>query len=80
VSSSDAIVHVPDREVNGVVFVLASCHGNSCFVASKYDGNKDRSVRIGIYSDEVLLVQMLVDVHVLRETRLHIASRPSHLT
>lgn len=79
-SSSDVIVHVLNQEVNGVVFVLASYHGNSCFVTSKYDGNKDRSVHIGIYSDEVLLVEMLVDVHVLHETRLHIASKPSHLT
>jgi len=80
VCSPDMIMDVSDREVDGVVFLLAGCDGNSCFIASEYDGNEDSSVCINIYSDEVLSVERLVNIHALCETHLHIASRPSSLT
>ena len=63
-----------------MIFLLAGCDRNSCFVASEYDGDEDGPVCINIYSDEVLSVGRLVNVHTLCETRLHIASRPSCLT
>jgi hypothetical protein len=57
VSSSDVIAHIPDREIHGMIFLLTSCDGDSRFVASKYGGNKECSMRISIYGDEILPVQ-----------------------
>jgi len=79
-SSPDVITHIPDREIDGMIFVLTGCDGSGCFVASKYDGDKHRAVCVDIYSDEVLFIGGLADIGVFHETYLHIASRPSHLT
>jgi hypothetical protein len=77
VSSSDVIAHVPDREIHGMIFLLASCDRDSRFVASKYGGNKERAVRIGIYGEDVLLVVRLANIHILYKIFLRIVSRPS---
>jgi len=63
-----------------MIFMLAGCDGNRCFVASEYDGDKHCAMCPSIYSNEVLFIVRLVDIGVLCETCLHIASRPSHLT
>ena len=73
------IPNITDREVNGVVLMLAGRDGNSCFVASKYDRNKDCSVHINIRGNDILFAK-LVNVDTLCKTRLHIASKPSHPT
>jgi hypothetical protein len=54
VSPLDVVTHVPDREIDGVIFMLTSCDGSCRFVASKYDGDKDRSVCINILRNKVL--------------------------
>ena len=80
VSSPDVITHIPDGEIDWMVFVLASCDGNSRLVASEYDGDEECSMRVGIYSDEVLFVVRLVDAGRVCGIYSHIASRPSHQT
>ena len=70
VGSSDVITDIPDREVDGMIFMLASCYGNSRFVASKYDGNKHCSVCINVFSDEVLFVAGLVDIWCSQQNQL----------
>ena len=55
VGPPDVIMDVSNREVDGVIFVLASCDRNCRLVASKYDGDEHCSMSISVYSDEVLV-------------------------
>ena len=56
VSSANVIMHISNRKVDGMIFVLASCDRSGCFVASNYDGDEECSVRIDINGDEILLM------------------------
>jgi len=74
------ITDVPDGEVDRMIFVLASCNGNGCFIASKYDGDEGGAMCVNVNGNNVLLMETLVRVGGLCETHLRIASRPSPLT
>lgn len=54
VSSPDVVTCIADREVDRVVFVLAGCNGNGCFVAPEYDRNEDGSMCIWIEGNNIL--------------------------
>jgi len=41
VRSPDMIPHISNREIDRVVLVLASCHGNSRFISSEYNGDRE---------------------------------------
>lgn len=66
-SSPDVILDIPNREVDWMIFMLASCDGNCCLVTSEYDGNEYCSMCVGIYSNEVLFVVKLVDARILHK-------------
>ena len=55
VDSLNVIMHVPNRKVDGVVFMLTSGDGHGCFVASQYNRDEKRSVHIGVLGDDVLM-------------------------
>lgn len=55
VSSPNAVVYIPNREIDWMIFLLASCDRNSCFVTSKQDGDEHRPMCIDVYGNEVLL-------------------------
>jgi len=59
------ITNIPNRKVNGVVVMLASCHRNSRFVGPEYDRDKDRPVCININGNEVLFVARLAGVSIV---------------
>ena len=80
VGSPNVIMDIPNREVNWVVFMLASCNGNGRFVTSEYDGDEECSMGIDVNSNQVLYAVRLANVGALGETHLHIVSRPSHPT
>ena len=53
--SLDVIVDVPYREVDRMVFMLTGCNGNGRFITPKDNRDKNGSMCINIYRDEVLL-------------------------
>jgi hypothetical protein len=48
VSTPEVVAHIPDREVQGMIFVLAGCDGNGRFVAPKDYGNKKSAMGIWV--------------------------------
>lgn len=52
--STSVVVDVPNREVDRMVFLLASGDRDSCLVTSKNDGDKEGSVCVRIIRNEVL--------------------------
>ena len=50
------IAHISDRKIDRMIFVLAGCDRNSCFVTSKYDGDEDCTMCVDIYSNKVLFI------------------------
>lgn len=44
----DMITHIPNREIEGVIFVLAGRNRNGRFVAPKYNGDEYCSIGIGV--------------------------------
>ena len=62
------IPDVPNGEVDRMIFVLASCNGNSHFIASKYDGDKGSTMCVNVNGNNVLLMETLVCVGSFRET------------
>jgi hypothetical protein len=61
VSSAEVVVDVPNREINGMVFLLTGCYGDSCFVAPKYYRNKKCAVHIRVNRNEVLSTKRVRD-------------------
>ena len=55
VGSLNVIMHVPNRKVDGVIFMLAGGDGHGRFVASQYNRDENRSVHIGVLGDDVLM-------------------------
>jgi len=55
VGSPDAVVYIPNREVNGMILVVAGSNRSCCFVAPEYDRDKYCSVCVDISRNEVLL-------------------------
>lgn len=74
------VANVPNREVEGVILVLAGCNGNCCFVAPKYDGNEDRSVRVNVGRNEVLIMVGSITTNRGRKVHAHTAPKPSPQT
>lgn len=54
VCSPDAIVYVPDGEIDRPVFVMSCSDRYSCFITTKNDGAKDRAMGIMILSNNIL--------------------------
>ena len=54
VCSPDAIVYVPDGEIDRPVFVMSCSDRYSCFITTKKDGAKDRAMCFRILGDIVL--------------------------
>lgn len=52
--SSNVVVHVANREINRVVYVLTGCDRDGGFVGADYDGDEHRSMCRRVHSDEVL--------------------------
>jgi hypothetical protein len=41
-------VYIANREIDGPIFVMPCSNGYGCFIASKDDGAKDRSMRFRV--------------------------------
>ena len=52
--SSDAVVNVANREVNGVIRLLTGRNRDSCLVTAEYDGDEHRSVCCGVGCNDIL--------------------------
>ena len=74
------IVYIPNGEVDRMVFVLTGCNGDGCFVASKYDGDEEGTMRVNVDRDSVLFMEKSACVDDLYEAHLRTASRTSPLT
>ena len=51
---SDAVVHIANREVKGVVRVLTSCDRDGRLVRAKYNGDKHTSMCRRVHRDDIL--------------------------
>ena len=55
VSAADIVVHISDRRVEGIVFVVPCCYRNRCLVATQDDGRKHSTMGIVIASSNLIL-------------------------
>jgi hypothetical protein len=62
VSSPDVVADISNGDIDGVIVVLASCNGGSCFVAPEYDRDEDCAMCVDINGNNVLFVEVLVRV------------------
>jgi hypothetical protein len=54
VGTTDAIVHVANREVEGIILIVASSNRNCGLVATKNDWHKHCTMRDWVGSDYIL--------------------------
>ena len=74
--SPNAVVDVPNREVNRVIDVLTSSDGDGRLVAAEDDGNEHGAVSCGVHRDSILLLNIRAcwgDADI----SLHIVPRPN---
>ena len=60
-------MNVPNREINGVIFMLAGCHRNGHFVTSKYDGHEKCSMCIWVERNYILSIEGSVTAGTVEE-------------
>ena len=51
---SDAVVHVANRKVNGVICVLTSCDRDGRLVRAEYHGDKHGPMCRGVHRNDIL--------------------------
>jgi hypothetical protein len=56
VCSPNAVMDIPNREINRVVFMLTSSDGNSCLIGAEDDGNEHRPMCCRIHRNDILCV------------------------
>jgi hypothetical protein len=54
VCSSKTVVNVPNRDIDRVISLLASCDGDGRLVAAKNDGDKHGAVSCGVFCNNIL--------------------------
>ena len=60
-SPSEVVLHIPNREIHRMVFLLARCYRNSSLVAPKYHRNEKSTVCIWVKRYEILLYKIIND-------------------
>ena len=80
VSSSDVVTDVPNRKVDGMIFVLAGRHGNSGLVTPEYDRDKNCPMRVSVKGNDVLFQRVNLCFRIGGKVYVRIDSKPSPQT